>query len=656
MNASAHHHCFIFSLLLFFQTLNFFKMKKEKKVWAITLIAFWWLAPNLIQAQLDSLRTRQLGEVVISATKFPKDKSQTGKVLTVIDQDQIKRSTGKDITQVLNEQVGVVVSGSNSNPGKDKSVYLQGAKNEYTIILLDGIPLNDPSGVSGGAYDLRLISLDQVERIEILKGSQSTLYGSDAIAGVINIITKNGGDKPAEFFGTLGYGSYNTLRGNAGVHGSKNGLDYNVGYSRFSTGGISEAKELGSTTFDKDGSSQNSFQANVGVKLNSKFSVKPFIRYTQFEGTYDGGPFTDDLLNKYEATLLNAGTHLNYALKRGSVHAQYSYDQTDRLFDGTFGKSEYTGKFQHAEVFMNYDLTKQIQILAGFTSQNLKMLDETSTEVDPSAFLNSPYVSFFGKFGNFSAELGGRYTNHTKFGEAFTYSINPSYRLQKGLKVFANLSTGFKAPSLYQLYGQYGANPDLKPERSQSFEGGIQGLLNRKVEWRAVAFSRVVDDVIVYAFPSNLNLDKQADKGVELEASSQITSKLKVSAFYAFVTGEVTTKTNNQDTVFNNLIRRPTNSLGVNMGYQFSNQFHANFNLKTFGKRNDLYFDSNTFTNQPAVLSAYTLVDFHADYKLKKEHVAFFLDVRNLLNQNYEETYGYSTLGITVNAGITIRL
>lgn len=631
-------------------------MKKEKRVWAITLIVLWWLAPNLIKAQQDSLNTRQLDEVVISATKFPKSKSETGKVLTVIDQDQIKRSTGKDITQLLNEQVGLVVSGSNSNPGKDKSVYLQGAKNEYTLILLDGIPLNDPSSVSGGAYDLRLISLGQVERIEILKGSQSTLYGSDAIAGVINIITKSGGDKPVEFFGTLGYGSYNTLRGNVGVQGSKKGIDYNVGYTRLSTDGISEAKEVGPTPFDKDGSSQNSFQANVGLKLNSKFTVKPFVRYTQFEGKYDGGAFTDDLLNKYEATLLNTGAHLNYTLNRGSVHAQYSYDQTERLFDGTYGKTEYTGKFQQAEVFMNYDLTKQIQLLAGFTNQNLKMLDETSTEVNPSIFLNSPYVSLFGKFGKFSAEVGGRYTNHTKFGDVFTYSINPSYRLQNGLKVFANLSTGFKAPSLYQLYGQYGANPDLKPERSQSLEGGVQGLISKKIEWRTVFFSRVVDDVIVYAYPANLNLDKQADKGVDLEVSSQISSKLKVSAFYAFVTGEVTTKTNNQDTVFNNLIRRPKNSFGINVGYQFSNRLYANLNLKAFGKRNDLYFDNNTFMNQEAELPAYSLLDFHVDYKLKKERVAFFADVRNLLNQDYEETYGYSTLGITFNAGVTIRL
>jgi vitamin B12 transporter len=129
-----------------------------------------------------------------------------------------------------------------------------------------------------------------------------------------------------------------------------------------------------------------------------------------------------------------------------------------------------------------------------------------------------------------------------------------------------------------------------------------------------------------------------------------------VSAFYAFVTGEVTTKTNNQDTVFNNLIRRPKNSFGINVGYQFSNRLYANLNLKAFGKRNDLYFDNNTFMNQEAELPAYSLLDFHVDYKLKKERVAFFADVRNLLNQDYEETYGYSTLGITFNAGVTIRL
>jgi vitamin B12 transporter len=630
-------------------------MKKERKVWTITLIVLWWLAPNQTNAQQDSIR--QLNEVVITATKFPKNLSETGKVLTVIDEDQIRRSAGKDITQVLNEQVGLVVNGANSNPGKDKSVYLQGAKNDYTIILLDGVPLNDPSGVSGGAYDLRLISLDQVARIEILKGSQSTLYGSDAIAGVINIITKSEVERPVEFLGTVGYGSFNTLRGNVGVSGNAKGITYSVAYSHSSTDGISEAKEGNAVGFDKDGAAQNSFQTNFSFRVNAKLSIKPFIRYNQFEGKYDGGAFTDDVLNKYAGTLLNTGVHANYSLKKGSVHAQYAYDQTDRLFDGTYGKTEYTGKFHHAEIFMNYELSKQIQLLTGITRQDLKMLDETSVEKNPDVVLTSPYVSVFGHFRNFSAELGGRYTHHTKFGEALTYSINPSYRFQNGLKLFLNLSTGFKSPSLYQLYGQYGANPDLKPERSQSWEGGVQGIvIDNKIEWRAIVFSRSVKDVIIYTYPTNINLDQQDDKGIEIESSWQATSKLKIAAFYAFVTGEVTTKTNNQDTVFNNLIRRPKNTIGVNVGYQFSNQLFLSLTLKTFGKRDDLYFDMNTFTNKSATLSSYALLDFHADYKMKNQKIAFFVDVRNLLNQDYEEVYGYNTMGINVNGGISIRL
>ena len=631
-------------------------MKKERIVWAITTIVLWLLAPNQINAQQDSLKVHQLEEVVVTATKFPKNQSETGKVLTIIDEDVLKRSAGKDIAQVLNEQVGMAVSGSNSNIGKDKSVYLRGAKSEYTLILLDGVPLNDPSGISGGAYDLRLISLDQVERIEILKGSQSTLYGSDAIAGVINVITKKSGEKAVELFGTVGYGSYNTLKGSAGIRGGSKYIDYNLSYSGLTTDGISEAKESGTTPFDKDGASQNAFQTSINIKPVASLSIQPFFRYTKFDGQYDGGAFADDLLNTYKATLINTGTQASYSLKKGAIHFQYAYDQTDRSFDGTYGKSEYFGKFHHAELFANYNFGEHIQLLTGISKQDYKMLDKTASEADPSVVIISPYVSLFSKFGNFSAEIGGRYNHHTNFGENFTYSFNPSYRTKNGVKLFFNSSTGFKAPSLYQLYGQYGANPQLKPERSFSNEIGTQWLSpNKKIELRAVAFTRSIKDVIVYVYPVNINLNKQDDHGLELESTYHVNAKFNVKAFYSFVDGNVKTLLSGKDTTYQNLFRRPKHMVGVNLGYQITAQSYVSVNSKLFGKRSDLYFDMETFTNQTVNLSAYTLLDFYAEYRLKNVKATVFADIKNILNVDYQEVYGYTTMGLNINAGISVR-
>ena len=278
-------------------------MKKERKVWAMTLIAFWWLAPNQTNAQQDSIKSFNLNDVLVTATKFPKSVNETAKVLTVIDEEQLARSSGKDLSQLLNEQVGLVINGANSNPGKDKGVFLRGAGSGYTLITLDGIPVNDPSGV-GGAFDLRLLPVDQIERIEILKGSQSTLYGTDAIAGVINIITRKKGDKPFGTSASVSYGSYNTFKGNVGVSGNSEKFNYHVGYTRFTTNGISEAKDpTGKGDFDKDGYTQNAFQTSLGVNVSKSLSISPYVRYNTFDGRYDAESFTDSKKDNYTSNL-----------------------------------------------------------------------------------------------------------------------------------------------------------------------------------------------------------------------------------------------------------------------------------------------------------------------------------------------------------------
>ncbi|MCU0356216.1 MAG: TonB-dependent receptor [Cyclobacteriaceae bacterium] len=627
-------------------------MKKEIKVWAMTMIAFWYWAPNQTLAQPDSIPVTTLREVVVTATKFPKNVSETGKVLMVIDQEQLSRSGGKDLSQVLNEQVGLVINGANSNPAKDKSVFLRGAAGKYTLILIDGIPVNDPSGIDG-AFDLRLLSIDQIERIEILKGSQSTLYGTDAIAGVINIITKTKGNKPVSGSGILSYGSYNTLRANMGVSGSTNKIDYSIGFTRFQTEGLSEARDTtGTAGFDKDGMIQNALQASVGYKAGEKFNIRPFVRYNDFDGAFDAGAFVDEKDATYAASTLHYGLTSEFQYSKGSVSMLFAHNKTERSFTNMFGINDYDGRFNHGEVFVRHDLTSSYQLLSGVSYQHFNMIATNATVTNPAFDIISPYLSFFvNNLNGFSAELGGRYVNHTVYGNNFTFSFNPSFLINDRYKLFLNYGTGFKAPTLTQLYGPFGANEDLKPEESTSFEGGVQWFsANKRFDVRATWFQRNIDNIIAFT-TGYVNWDKLNDSGVELEAFYKW-KKLTLSGFYAYVEGEIITPVGSgTETKPNDLIRRPKHSFGLNAAWQLTDKLLATLAVKTFGQRNDLFFDFNTLTTSTVVLVPYQLLDVYIEYSLHNR-MKLFGDFRNVLNQDYYEVYGYNTQRFNLMGGI----
>ena len=303
-----------------------------RKIFAVAALFFSsQLAAQTTPQEEDSTET--LDNVVVTATKHPTKQSNTGKLVSVVTREQIERSVGKDLAQVLNEQSGLVVSGSYSNPGKDKSIFFRGASSHYVLILLDGIPLNDPSG-SGGTFDIRLIPLEQIERIEILKGSQSTLYGSNAIAGVINIISKKPTNLETTATGLLSYGSYNTFKGNANLSRKAKMLEYNLSYEYFDTKGITEAKDpTNAGDFDKDGFNRQSFQANLGFSLTSKIKFSPYYRFSEFKGKYDSEAFTDGDQH-YKAALVNTGFINTIDYAQGVVTINYGYDFTDLPYCG----------------------------------------------------------------------------------------------------------------------------------------------------------------------------------------------------------------------------------------------------------------------------------------------------------------------------------
>ena len=221
-----------------------------RKIFAVTAL----IVSSQLQAQsLPQERNDSLENITLTANKFSTKTTETGKVVVTINRQQIEKAGSRDLSQVISELGGVYINGSNNNAGKDKSIYLRGAKVDYTLITIDGIPVYDATGI-GSNFDIRYFPVDMVERVEIVKGSQGTLYGSDAIAGVINIITRRGGTGKANLSGVMHYGSYNSLRTNAAISGSVSKVDYTVGYSHFETAGFSEARQPASATvsFDKD--------------------------------------------------------------------------------------------------------------------------------------------------------------------------------------------------------------------------------------------------------------------------------------------------------------------------------------------------------------------------------------------------------------------
>ncbi|MFM8740302.1 MAG: TonB-dependent receptor plug domain-containing protein, partial [Cytophagales bacterium] len=284
------------------------------------------------------------------------------------------------------------------------------------------------------------------------------------------------------------------------------------------------------------------------------------------------------------------------------------------------------------------------QLLYGFNFQNQKMDDEKARKVNPSVNILSSYASFFLRnVGGFSAEVGGRYNVHSQFGNAITYSINPSYLLNKQIKIFANYSTGFRAPTLNELYGQYGANDQLKPEESGNLQSGVHYFTaGRKFDVRVNYFNRKIKNVIIYGSQGYINLVDQNNEGIEIEPNFVITNNFTIRSFYAFVDGD-------------NLIRKPKHTIGLNLGYQVNDHIFVSANFKSFGSRKDSFYDLTEYKTKSVDLASYHLLDAYVEYKLLKNKLSFFMDAKNLLNQEYYELYGYNTLKFNFNTGVVFR-
>jgi len=639
----------------------------KKKIFIAAAVLF----SSSLYAQKDS--TKILDEVVITATKTPIKQSQTGKVITVIGKEQIERSSGRSVAQVLNEQAGITINGAYNAAGSVQTVFMRGGSSGRTLVLLDGIPVSDPSMINS-EFDLNMFSITDVERIEICKGAQSTLYGSDAIAGVINIITvKKEVSKPVNVKATLAFGNKSTVRGNLQLYGKAGELTYTARYAKLKTNGFSSAYDsTGNGDFDKDGYNGDVFNAAVQYQVIPSLQLKTFVQYSTYRANIDAGVFADE--NDYFIRNNNLNAGIGAYFKKGivSISGNYQYgelkrkylnDSLDKPGFTTYEDNRYNGRTQYVELYGSIAAAKWLTVLVGGDHRRANMHQKYYSEsffgpYDPPAFDSSLHQTSFYASLFFSAlnkklnvELGGRTNNHSRYGSNATYTFNPSYNISKNWRVFGSVASGFKAPSIYQVFDQYSGNPDLQPEKSTNYEIGIQQT-HERISSRIVYFHRDIKNGIDYDYVNfkYFNFVKQKVDGLELELSASPVKNLDLSANYTLITGDEQTQSrkSTHDTSYSYLLRRPKHSFNLNIGYLFTKGLYASIGAKRVSDR----YDVGGYQKEDILLDSYFLLSAYAEYKCKS-HLKFFVDAQNITNKKFFDLRGYNSIPFMLNGGIT---
>ena len=642
-------------------------MKKKIFIAAAVLIS------SYAQAQKDTTG-KTLDEVVVTATKSEVKQSQTGKVVSVIDQATLQRNIGKSLSEILNYQAGIFINGANNALGTNSDIYLRGAGSGNTLILIDGVPVGNPSQINN-SFDLNNINPNQVERIEILKGAQSTLWGSDAVAGVINIITKKGGDKKLAPNASISYGSYNTIKASAGIGGKIDRLTYNINYNYIKSDGFSSAYDsTGSAGFDKDGFKQNSIQANIGYKISSQFSLSAFSNYGKYNADVDNGAFSDDKDYTTASSNFINSLRLEYKYGSGSIHFTNTLitakrtsenDTTAAPKNGDYSRGSYKGNSFVSELYGNIGLAKKLSLTAGVqrTQQNTDQSNEGysrdysfgySSTLGKDSAKATNYAAYASLLltglKKFNAEAGVRYNHHSIYGSNSTYSFNPSYNIDSNTRVFVNISSAFKIPSLYQLYSEYG-NKGLEPEKSNNYEIGVQTLSNnKKNSLRLVAFKRDIKNVIIFYTDANyvskyINRDTQHDYGFEVESNIAIGSIGNLVNNFTYVDGEG----EDGNVKVKNLYRRPNFTFNSVLTLTPVKRLTVMPSFRFVGTRVKGEFDPG-----PDLMPQYYTVDFYASYNFIKQ-VRIFTDLQNITDQKYFDIPGYNsrrsnyTIGVSAN-------
>jgi len=585
----------------------------------------------------------ELGPVVVTATKTEVPLNEVTSSVTVITEQEIQEKKAKTVSEVLRDVPGLDVA-QTGGPGGATSVFLRGGNSDYTLVLIDGVRVNSPTT---GAFDFADLTVDNIERIEIVRGPQSTLYGSDAIGGVINIITKRGAGTPAVTVSAEA-GSYQSFRESAGVTGATPLLDYSLSVARFDTNGFSSADRHNGNS-EKDGYGNTTVSSRLGMNLEDSGRLDLTARYTGAKVDLDNCcPPVDDpnFVQDNHFGLISASySRPLTAWWNQELVVAYNTDNLEtRDPDPADSFNNYKTKTEerHLDWRHHFSISEADLLTLGYEydgqrANNKGSFDKTIS--DGAVYVQSQHqVSDL-----FSQLVGVRADYNSRYGDVITYKAEGAYRVPvTGTRFRAAYGTGFHGPTLNLLFYPGFSNPNLKPETSENIEGGFeQPLFSNTVSLRATYFHANYNNLIVSSAPTYIpeNIGRATAQGTELEMNYSPLKSVTLKGNYTY------TGTRNEDNG-QELPRRPRQKASAGLNVKPAPSFNLRFDLLYVGKR----FDDIANT-QP--VGAYTLLNASGSFDLTR-NVQVFARAENLFNRKYEEVLGYGTAGRSAYGGLKV--
>ncbi|HYE36115.1 TonB-dependent receptor plug domain-containing protein [Methylocaldum sp.] len=615
---------------------------------------------------------KRFDTTVVTATLTETPLRQVGSSITVITAQDIANRRLNTVADILRGQPGLDVV-RNGGLGQTTSVFLRGANSNHTLVLIDGVETNDPSN-PGGLFDFAHLQADEIERIEILRGGESSIYGSDAIGGVINIITKKGAGA-LKLQGSGEGGSYDTFRLQGGVSGGTDRLNYNLSASRLETDGFSAAdKEMGN--FERDGYKNTTVTGRVHADATDNLDFDWNLRF-----------------NKGTADLDNCGGFSEFGTLCDDPNSR---SNTEQLFTRGQGRLRLFDNLWEQKLGIAYSLTDRRNInkvdathpteweTASFTGEKIKVdwqnnlyLHETNTLTlgiqneedrihadDEGNSLFGPFSSviqaktanttgYYGQdqinlFNRSFTTLGVRFDDHNRFGGEVTWRATQAFVIEEiGTRIKGSYGTGFKAPTLYQLFApptSFGplGNSRLQPEKSRNWDVGIeQGIWDGKLSLGATYFNNDFLNLIDFDFGTGFNnINKAESEGVETFLEFKPTDDLTLRGNYTY------TRTQDHGTKLA-LLRRPRHKGSFDANYRISGNTNVNLNVLLVGERDDMNFDAF----ERVTMQGYALVNLAGTYDVTDD-IQLFARIDNVFDKKYQETFGFGTMGVAGFGGV----